>query len=155
MDPGEKYDIGPDLLDTVIAAQSSPLRPGDIVLVRTGWLGWYEGLAAEVAAASQTVDMRQPGLAATDQMAAWLWDRTVSAVVTDNCAVESMPMPPAPHRLHNRLIAGLGMPLGELFVLDLLARACAEDARYTFLFASAPFNVPGGVGSPGNALAIR
>ena len=47
--------------------------------------------------------------------------------------------------LHFRLIPGFGMALGELFWLDDLAAACASDGRCSFLFTSAPLNVPGGV----------
>lgn len=57
--------------------------------------------------------------------------------------------------LHRRLIPGFGMPIEEFFWLDDLSAACATDRRWSFLFASAPLNVPGGVGSPANALAIR
>ena len=54
-----------------------------------------------------------------------------------------------------RIIPGFGMPLGEFFWLDDLAAACAADGRWAFLFASAPLNVRGGVGSPPNGLAVR
>jgi hypothetical protein len=57
--------------------------------------------------------------------------------------------------MHFRLIPLLGMPIGELWWLDDLAADCAEDGVYEFFFTSAPLNVPGGVGSPPNALAIK
>ena len=47
------------------------------------------------------------------------------------------------------------MPIGELWWLDDLADDCAADGVYEFFFTSAPLNVPGGVGSPPNALAIK
>jgi kynurenine formamidase len=97
-----------------------------------------------------------PGLAATEESAAWLWDRHVAAVAADNLAVEKAPLNMTPDGfLHYRLIPGFGMALGELFWLDDLAAACAADRRWTFQFTSAPLNVRGGVGSPPNALAIR
>jgi hypothetical protein len=44
---------------------------------------------------------------------------------------------------------------GVEFRLDALAADCAADARYEFLLTSAPLHVPGGIGSPANALAIK
>ena len=48
----------------------------------------------------------------------------------------------------------LGMPLGELWDLEELAAACATTGRYECCVASVPLNVPGGVASPANAMAI-
>ena len=56
---------------------------------------------------------------------------------------------------HTILLPMLGLPLGELFFLDDLAADCAADGRYEFLFTSAPLNLPHGVASPPNALAIK
>ena len=36
-----------------------------------------------------------------------------------------------------------------------LAAACRADGRWTFFFVAVPLNLPGGIGSPGNAVAIR
>lgn len=43
---------------------------------------------------------------------------------------------------------------GELFALDDLAAVCKSAGRYSFFFTSAPLNIPGGVASPPNGLAI-
>jgi len=55
----------------------------------------------------------------------------------------------------SRLIAQFGLALGELWWLADLAADCAQDGRYEAFFAAAPLNVPGGIGSPANALAIK
>ena len=34
-----------------------------------------------------------------------------------------------------------GMPIGEFFDLEALAKHCAETGRYTFFFSSWPLNV--------------
>jgi hypothetical protein len=57
--------------------------------------------------------------------------------------------------LHFALLPLLGMPIGELWDLDVLAEACAADGRYAFLLTSAPMHLRHGVGSPPNALAVR
>jgi hypothetical protein len=56
--------------------------------------------------------------------------------------------------LHRRLIPGLGFAVGELFDFRELGRACQARGRWDFLFVSVPLNIPGGVGSPGNAVAV-
>ena len=48
-----------------------------------------------------------------------------------------------------------GVLFGEIFSLDDLALACAEDGNYAFLFTAPPLPVTGGVGSPINPLAIK
>jgi hypothetical protein len=49
----------------------------------------------------------------------------------------------------------LGLPLGEMWNLEALAADCAADGRYECMFTSAPLNLPNGVASPPNALAIK
>jgi hypothetical protein len=56
---------------------------------------------------------------------------------------------------HSLLLPMLGIPLGEMFDLSALAADCAADERYACLFVSAPLNIPSGVASPPNALAIK
>jgi hypothetical protein len=48
-----------------------------------------------------------------------------------------------------------GLLFGEIFALDALAAACAEDGRYAFLFTAPPLPITGAVGSPINPLAIK
>jgi kynurenine formamidase len=84
----------------------------------------------------------------------WLWDSGIVAVVADNPAVEAFPFDPVGASLHADLLALLGIPLGEMWYLEDLAGRCARARRYTGLLAAAPLNLPGGVGSPANALAL-
>ena len=56
--------------------------------------------------------------------------------------------------MHEVLLAGWGMPIGELFDLEALAQHCKQIKRWSFFLTSEPVNVPGGVASPPNALAI-
>jgi kynurenine formamidase len=88
-------------------------------------------------------------------MAEFLWDSGVVAIAADNPAVEVVPGSREAGSLHRRLIPLLGFVLGELFDLERLAADCAADRRYTCLFVGVPLHLPGGVGSPGNALAIK
>ena len=57
--------------------------------------------------------------------------------------------------LHRVLIGRLGFANGEPWDLEELSGECALDGSYQFLLVSAPLQVPGGLGSPSNALASK
>lgn len=63
-------------------------------------------------------------------------------------------MPPGLVSLHEYLLPRWGMPIGEMFNLETLSEVCKAHNRWEFFFTSAPLNVPGGVASPPNAIAI-
>lgn len=155
-----RISIGPKMLDATLAFQGTVPQPGDILVLRTGWLTWYLGL--DVAGRSSLQGRQRggegamacPGLAPTVEMAAWLWDRRISAVAADNPALEALPVVREEGFLHRRVLALLGMLIGEFFVLDELAGKCAARKDWSFMFTSAPLNLPRGVGSPNNAYAV-
>ncbi|WP_344204393.1 cyclase family protein [Aeromicrobium alkaliterrae] len=158
-------------LAATAAHQGVELRPGDILLVRTGWLTHYRH--DPVAAVPGGEPMRSSGLEASHETVAWLWDHQFALVATDNFAVESWPAHEASpfitrseasgdvastsHTglMHRVLIPLLGMVLGELWDLDELAARCARDGRWDCLIVASPLNLTGGAGSPANATAIR
>ena len=128
------------------------LLGGDIVLLRTGWTKGYES-ASDLDRQEVVRDQTSPGLEGSPQMLELLWDWGVSAIASDNVSVEVLP--PGEFTLHSHLLNRLGIPIGELWWLDDLAAACARDGRYDFMVVSVPLNLPGGIGSPANAVAIR
>ncbi|MDR1441709.1 MAG: cyclase family protein [Bifidobacteriaceae bacterium] len=157
--PDEKVDIEPDDLAAAAARQGTTISDGDILLIRTGWLGWYMSASTDlrIALADDAAGaLRIAGLSGSPDLPRFLWDKGVVAVATDNPTFESWPRPmKVGDYQHFDLLALLGMPIGELFVLDSLAQHCAADSRYSFMFTSAPLNKVGGIGSPPNALAIK
>jgi kynurenine formamidase len=153
-------------------AQGTEVRPGDIVLIRFGWMHWYLHEATRQVRESLSTELTHPGLAQSHDVLAWLWDHRISLVAADNFALECWPAAADspfytqaeredgvrdPHSgiMHRALIGLLGMPIGELWNLDALAADCATDDRWTFLLTIAPLSVVGGVGSPANATALR
>ena len=156
----KRIAIGPAMLDEILAAQGTAMQEGDILLLRTGWVGWYLRLSQGGRQALQGTQrggegaMQCPGLDPSAAMAEWLWDRRVGAVAADNPALEALSVRREEGFLHRRILTLLGMPIGEFFLVDELADACAQRNDWTFLFTSAPLNLPGGVGSPNNAYAI-
>lgn len=153
-------------IDATLHHQRTTLRPGDILLIRTGWLAHMRR-----ANTPRTDPLVSPGLAPTEETAAWLWDHQLAMVAADNIALETWPatasqlttdaersgaLTPSSHTgmLHRILIPLLGLTIGELWDLDALADACAGSGHYDFLVTAEPLNITGGVGSPANALAI-
>lgn len=141
-------------LEGTLQSQGSELREGDFLLLRTGFIEAYLNASDEARAKFYT-SRDCPGLSGTEDMAEFLWDSGIVGVVADNPAVEDIPGNPGRGHLHRRLIPLLGFAFGEQFVLSELAQDSLEDGNYSSLFVSAPLNVPGGVGSPGNAIAIK
>lgn len=163
--------ITADELLATLAAQGTDVEVGDVLLVRTGWLGWYHGLDLDARAAMAT-GHESPGLHPEERTAEVLWDLHVAAVGADNPSLEIWP-PGALHSpeemaeirtdrsripelfVHQRILPMLGLPIGEMFELDALADDCAASGTYEGFFTSAPLNLRHGVASPPNALVIR
>jgi kynurenine formamidase len=156
VDPRGRDVITPDTLDAVLAAQGTSLRPGDILLVRTGWLTWYKELDESGRAPLQDamMHMASPGLDPGPATAAWLWDHRIAAAAADNVALAALPVHPGEGFLHRLLVPLLGLRIGELWDLDGLAAACRGHGRHTFLLTSAPLYLHRGVGTPANAYAV-
>lgn len=140
-------------LQQVAADEGVSLRPGDILCIRTGWVGAYRELTQEQRA-SPDLSARFSGLRSNADTARFLWNSRVGAVTTDNPGFESAPGSSEDGFLHRRLLPMLGVVIGELFDFDTLALRCAAINRYDFLFVSVPLPVPGGLSSPSNAMAI-
>ncbi|MDJ0767977.1 MAG: cyclase family protein [Ilumatobacter sp.] len=166
-------DVGADELLACLADQGTEVDEGDVLLVRFGWVGWYEEQPTEVRERiADRSELRAPGLRPGDELARTLWNLHIAAIGCDNPSVEVWPpgvllpedrmaeVRADQRRLHEAfghtvLLPMLGLPLGEMFALDDLAADCAADGRYDFFFSSAPLNLPSGVASPPNALAIK
>jgi hypothetical protein len=157
---GEDYDpfgaipIEADELEAIVADQGVELREGDVICLRTGWIDSYRELdrAGREKAAEE---VRISGLSGSDDVARFLWDSGAIAIAADNPTLEVAPGDPAVGSLHRRLIPLLGFVVGELLDFGALAALCGDDSRWDFMFCSIPLYLPGGVGSPANAMAIR
>lgn len=172
IDYGTNQAITADVVDAAAREQGVEFREGDILLLRFGWVDHYNGLS-QGQREELVRDFRCPGLAQSHDTLAWLWDHRISVAAADNFSLEAWPLSgDSPFvaevekrgeyernrltgMLHRLIIPLLGMPIGELWRLDDLARACAADRRYDCMVVVKPLNLTGGVGSPANALAIR
>ncbi|MFH8796989.1 cyclase family protein [Streptomyces sp. NPDC017941] len=137
-------------LEACAEAQGVTVGRGDIVLVRTGHLraarreGWGDYAGGDA-----------PGLALSS--AHFLYGRQVAAVAGDTWGVEVRPneTPDLFQPLHLVLLVNAGIPLGEMFDLELLAEDCADDGVYEFFLAAAPLPITGAVGGPMNPIAVK
>lgn len=132
-------------LDDTAAAQGVEIRPGDAVLVRTGWARNWSNPPAFTG--------HDSGVPGPDESAArWLCERGARVTGSDTIAYEVIP-PGAGHRLlpvHRILLVEQGVHICETLQLEDLAR----DRHHEFIFVAAPLRITGATGSPLRPLAI-
>jgi len=140
-----------EMLDYTCDKQKTEVRKGDYLIVRTGhverkladknWDGYSGGDAPGLA--FETLD--------------WLQRTKVAAIVTDTWGVEVRPneTEDTNQPWHWIAIPIMGLTVGEIFFLGELAKDCAQDKRWEFMFVAPALPITGAVGSPVNPLAIK
>lgn len=144
------YVITPEDLDAAAGRQGVEVKPGDVLLFRTGWRRKF------LQEKNPTTFMAgEPGIGLA--CCAWLHDRQVAALCSDNWAIEVLPgeLPDVVLPVHMVLIRDMGMTLGEILDFEELAADCAADGVWEFFFCAPPLKVTAAVGSPINPLAIK
>jgi len=139
------FVINPTHLEEACERQQVVVRPGDAVLVHTGWGRLYRDDPRRYLES-------EPGVGW--DAARWLTDRRASLVGADNWAFEVVP-PEESRRgqefpVHQHLLAETGT-----FILEN-ANTCAlaELEQSEFLFIAAPAKVAGATAGPVNPLAV-
>ena len=147
------FAIEAGLLDETARAQGVEVGPGDVVLVRTGHIGWWYALEdkSEFLAGGPA----EPGL--SPHSVPWFHDHDVAMVGIDTMAADVLPADPSLPLLsfHVGALRDLGLPIAEMFDLDELGQDCASDGVHEFFFVAMPLPVVGGVGSPINPLVVK
>jgi kynurenine formamidase len=132
-------------IEGALAAQGGPaIRPGDVVLLRTGHSKLWKVDNEKYTAGEPGI-----GLAA----ARWLIDRDIGLLGADNWGIEVHP-PERPNReieVHQHMITRQGI----CFLENLTLEELAADRVFEFAFIFAPLKVRGATGSPGNPIAVR
>lgn len=154
--PFDSFEITLPQLQEVATNQAVTFHTGDILLIRTGWLKAYRSLSQESQAALPRRKVRTScGVQASEEMIQWHWENQFAAVASDTVAYEAWPSRrPAGVALHEVFLSGWGMPIGESFDLEALAEKCKEQGRWSFFMTSVPLDIPGGIASPPNCIAI-
>ena len=142
MQPGEA--ISADMLQRVLKSQQVEVRPGDVVLVRTGWAKYW-GVDNDTYMLGGC-----PGISL--DAARWLAASGVVAVGADQASVEVWPaeQPGQDFSVHIELLVKSGVYLIEQAQLEEIAR----ERAYEFLLVCVTPKFTGATGSPVRLLAI-
>jgi len=138
------YEITAADLKGALQRQGLDIRPGDVVLIHTGWGSlWMKDNARYL--------QSSPGIGVG--AAQFLIDEEITVAGSDNWGVEVSPNPDsnlgAP--VHQLLITRNGVYLHENLNTEELAR----DGVYEFAYIFTPLRLKGATGSPGNPIAVR
>jgi hypothetical protein len=71
----------------------------------------------------------------------WIWEKEFAAVAGDMPAFEALPFQSTTHWMHEWLLAGWGILIGELFDLERLTGESKRLKKWTFFLSSVPLNV--------------
>ena len=174
LDPFASVGVPLGALQKIIKEEGLVIRKGDILIIRFGFTAAYEKLSEEecVALAARP-EPDFAGVESSSEMLRWIWESGIAAVAGDSPCFEQAPVEGSHTRiggvwkdepweeemqhgglLHQWLLSGWGLPIGEMFDLEKLSLKCQELGRWSFFLASIPLKVPGGVASPPNAVAI-
>ncbi|RSL82098.1 hypothetical protein CEP52_017050 [Fusarium oligoseptatum] len=121
-------------IQAVAQFQNVRFVPGDIILIRTGWLSAYRALPVNEQERLPHRQVRAScGLEASEEAIRWHWENAFAAVASDTVAYEAWPSPrPCGVAMHEVFLSGWGMPIGESFDLEVLAEKCSKEKRWTF-----------------------
>ncbi|MEU6075763.1 cyclase family protein [Micromonospora sp. NPDC047074] len=141
------YEITAADLEAAVARQNTPVGPGDVVLIRSGWGQLFDH---EDRTRYGGKDSGVPGVGA--EGAQWLADREVHAAGADTIAFECLPPGKGHSTLpaHRILLVEHGIYIIETMALEELAR----DQVHQFTFVLAPLPLYGATGSPVRPLAV-
>ncbi|UGT45338.1 cyclase family protein [Nocardia yamanashiensis] len=142
------HAVTPEDLDAAMELAGTPVRAGDIVLIRTGQIQLY--LAGDRTAYA----MPAPGLSV--RCPEWFHARDVAAVANDTLTFEIFPAELengwlAVHALH---LVEMGMLQGQNWNLEELSQVCAAEGRYEFLLTATPEPFVGATGTPVAPVAV-
>lgn len=158
-DPWSTHEISLSVILACAEEQNVQFRHGDILFLRTGYHVIYESASeAQIKAKSEVNPPSYAGVAQDLKIAEWIYNNKFSAVAGDAPAFESWPHQ-GPSKeigcaLHEIFLGGWGMPIGEMFYLERLVEMCRDQGRWSFFVTSSPLNVPGGIATTANVMAI-
>jgi len=93
-DPMSRHEITVADLDAIIADEKLTLRAGDVLIVRSGWVKWYNEASEEQRLAKVKNGHEHCGVKACEETMRWLWDHHFAAIAGDQVAFEAWPPQP-------------------------------------------------------------
>jgi kynurenine formamidase len=141
-------------LEAAAQAQGTTIEQHDNLLIRTGWLNVFFEKGADAFYGDTFVE---PGLTLSPELVRWFHEREIVSLSTDTIAneVTADPNTGIVLPLHAALMRNLGVLFSEILLFEELADDCAQDGRWSFLYAAAPIHIIGGTGAPVNPIAIK
>jgi kynurenine formamidase len=152
LERGETFGV--DDLEAAAEAQGTSIERHDNLLIRTGWLSVFYD---EGPAAFYGDKFVEPGLTYSPELINWFHDREIVSLSTDTIANEVTfePETGIVLPLHAALMCNLGVLFSEIIWLEDLAKDCALDGQWSFLYAAAPVHVVNGTGAPVNPIVVK
>lgn len=141
--PGE--EIRGEDLEATAKAQGVEIRPGDSVVIRTGYGRFFETDKAKYMGF-------RPGPG--ESAARWLAGKRVFLTGADTLSYEVVPQAGTVFPAHRILIADHGIYIVENLNLEELGRVLAEEQVYEFLLVLNPPRLRGATGAAVNAFAL-
>lgn len=86
-----RHRITLDVLKDIALEQGVTFRPGDILLVRSGWIRWYNEHSPEERVTSVKNGSEYVGVDGSEEVVEWLWDSHFAAVGGDAIGFEAWP----------------------------------------------------------------
>ena len=140
----DRYEIAADDLKGALGQQKTEIRPGDVVVIHTGWgKHWMVD--------NDRYTETEPGIGLSAGQ--YLVEKEIVMVAADNWGIEVVPNPDE----------SLAFPVHQLFLAkhgiynleNIITADLAKDKVYQFCFIFTPLRLKGATGSPGNPIAIR
>ena len=138
-----EHAAGPAELAAAAARQGVAIRPGDAVLIRTGWIRHLADPAV-----LGGLEHGAPG--PTAAAARWLAEQGIAVTGADNVVYEHYQPQMAEFEAHMALLTDRGIPIIEMLDLEALS----TNHTYEFLFICSPLKLVGATGSPVRPLAV-
>lgn len=114
----DQHHISLETIHAIAAECRIEFRRGDILFIRTGLTKEYEGMSLVDKHARNAKKPLHAGVEATRDVLRWLWDTKFSAVAGDGLSWESYPSKTPDIFMHEWLLAGWGMPIGNYHVFS-------------------------------------
>jgi kynurenine formamidase len=141
--PGQ--EITAEELEATAKAEDVDIKPGDSVIIRTGYGKYFEADRAKY-----TGPRPGPG----ESAARWLAGKKIFLVGDDQMSFEVVPDKGTVFPCHRILIADNGIYIVENLNLEELSRVLADQKVYEFVLVLNPPRIRGATGAAANAFAV-
>ena len=138
--------VTPKELDEAAARAGVKVEPGDVLVVRNGDEAFRKAHPDWVPRVSPHPGMHLSCLE-------WFREKDIAAISWDMMDERPTPYPGFAMSTH-LAIPFLGLVLVDNSYPERLAKACAEEGRYEFMFSATPIRLSGATGAPAHPIAV-